>query len=385
MESITALGVTGTALANMSKSALAEAGVDLENEVPVLKGWKHTNHEEVVENNAKPKRKPEYFGVPRDQWVKVESARDAAKQVRKQLNGNKVHVGVTTITRGQKPRKAVVVKHHTEEYDWRADFTPDVSFEELEEMLPATVTGVAGRGTDNARTVEGIPVVAKQQRTKMESDPVSTDATFNYDCNYRPVPAGCTWRTEKGNECTTGTPVYDNQHNENRLVTASHCFLSADAIKCRQNSGSSDEIGTRDEEKINFDHPPELFDAAVVELDSGIDVRWDLADSQCDSYRNPGISGTMSDDWLHQLEDDGHNVTKQGARTGITSGEVTDVYGTYFEVDTTTDGGDSGCPFYKHQTDSFSTYTYIGGILRGNDPAQVTKMTEIENRFNVTV
>lgn len=385
VESLAALGVTGTALTNASKSALAESDVDLGNEVPMVRVWKHTNHEEVVENGAKPEREPEYFGVPRDQWVKVQSARDAAERLRNQLDVPGVQVGVTTVTRGQKPRKAVVVKHQTEEYDWQDDFSPGVSVEDLRDELPATMTGVAGRGTEKARAVKGIPVVTKQQQVDFTDDAVSTAASYDYDCNYRPVPAGCAWRTEKGNVCTTGTPVHDDDHNENRLVTASHCFLSYDATDCRQNYGSGDEIGTRDKDKINFDHPPNLFDAAVVDLNSGTDVRRDLADEQCDTYRDPGIAGTMDDDWLHQLEDNGYNVTKQGARTGISSGTVKEVYDTYFEVDTTINGGDSGCPFYKNRTDSFATYTYIGGILRGGDPAQVTKMTEIESRFSVTV
>ena len=47
--------------------------------------------------------------------------------------------------------------------------------------------------------------------------------------------------------------------------------------------------------------------------------------------------------------------------------------------------GDSGGPVYKIRTDSFSSYTYIGGILRGGNPAQATKMTLIEDEFSVSV
>ena len=78
-------------------------------------------------------------------------------------------------------------------------------------------------------------------------------------------------------------------------------------------------------------------------------------------------------------------MTKQGARTGITSGQVENVYDTYFEVDLRNNDGDSGGPVYKFRTDSFSSYTYIGGILRGGNPAQATKMTLIEDEFSVSV
>lgn len=402
LESLAAFGVTGTALAHMSKTALADADIDLENEVPVLMGWRRPEDESTAhnnptaKNNEKPRREPVYVGVPEDQWIRVESARDAAEQVRNSLADIDVSVGVTTTTRGNNSQKAIIINYQTEEYDLRDDFSPEISFDELTDRLPASVSGVAGRGTDRERTVENIPVITKKNHIKFSNvndipsqssnNSISTLNSYEYDCSYRPVPAGCAWRTEKGNPSTIGTPVYDEDHDENRLVTAAHCFESVGGTDCRQNSDSSDSIGSKDSNKSKFDHPPNLFDAAVIDVNNSIDMRWDLASSQCDSYRSPGIVGTMSDSWLNYLEDD-YDITKQGAATGITSGQVKHVYDLWFTADLTFDDGDSGCPVYKHRTDSFSTNTYIGGILRGGreDEAQVTKMTRIEDEFNVSV
>ena len=202
LESLAALGVSGTALAHASKPTLAVANIDLENEVPVLMGWRRPEDEDIehedpaATNSGKPTRVPVYVGVPEDQWIRVESARDAAEQIRNSLADIDVSVGVTTTTRGNHSQKAIIIKYQTEEYSLRDDFSPDISCDELTDRLPATVSGVAGRGTDRERTVEDIPVITEKKHVKFNAENVSTSQDHEYDCSYRPVPAGCAWRTD---------------------------------------------------------------------------------------------------------------------------------------------------------------------------------------------
>lgn len=370
------LGLTGAALAGISKSAIAEADIDLRDEKPVLHGWVHQNHEEVKNGENPPRRKALYYGVPHDKWATVESARDAASTLRERLREHGVSVGVGSTVRGHQNQLAVVVRYATGESP-HGSFEPEVEFETLRDQIPASVSGIAGRGTDSSRLVEDIPVVIRKEEPSLHA---------SYDCSYRPVPAGCAWRTEAGNACTMGAPVYDQKHGVNALVSAAHCFLSYDATKCRQNNNSlTDEIGERDDIRVEFDHPPELFDAAVINLDSSIDISYRTASSNCDETTRRSFSGAVSNQHLHYMNQNDYSLTKQGITTGIKSGTVEYVDDTMFKTDVDSKDGDSGGPYWDNQYDG-SWRRLLAGIHRGGDTyAHATQMVEIEDRFDVVV
>jgi len=379
LETLAGFGVTGAALNHMTQDVLAKTNPDLDNEVPFLKGMVHTNHKEVL-NGAPPEREPIYFNVPRDEWVVIDSARDAARQVEKldTLKGTGIIAGVTTRVRGGHQQKIILVQYPIEQYEWGETYRPRVEFSELTDRLPATVDGVAGRGSDFAVVVEDIPVIAERMYNELE---------YIYDYKYRPVPAGCEWKTEEGNPCTIGTPVYDNDANEYRLVTASHCFYSYGEDCHQPDQGTGDSlVGRRDPDKMDFRRDP-LFDAAVVNVYHGnADTYYRFADDN-GRYRGD-IDGSMSQDRLSYLENNNGTVTKQGTRTGISSGEVTCVSSSAFRVDTRHKDGDSGCPYYETFYDNnFNRYiTNIAGVHRGGSgDAQATQMENIENRWSVEV
>lgn len=377
VKSLASLGVSGAALEHMTKEALAETNPDLDNEVPLLYGMVHTNPD-AVRAGAPPKRKPSYFTVSRDEWAVIDSARDAEQQIRglEVVQKTGVTVGVSTITRDHQQQKAVVLKYPIEEYPWGGSFRPDVSFETLTDRLPATVTGIAGRGTDSATPVADIPVVIERTRPKL---------MFKYNDRYRPVPAGSQWTTEAGNLCTIGTPVYDYDANEYRLVTAAHCFINHGSYAHQPNTNGDSTIGAKTS-KIDFDRDP-LFDAAVVNVYHGnADTTHQYA-TNGGSYRL-GIRGSLSEDRLRYMENNGRDLHKQGIRTGVTSGPVTYVSNKTFHVDTNFGGGDSGCPFYEKIYDNnLDIYTsLIAGVLRGGGSvAQVTQIENVENRWSVAV
>lgn len=374
---LTGSGISAAALAHMTQDALAEMDPDLGNEVPLLWGQVHTNHKEV-RNGDPPERKPIYFTIPQDEWIVIDSARDAEQQIKELsiLQGTGVTVGVSTVIRGHQQQKAVVVKYPIEEYPWAEKFRPDVSFEKISNNLPATVKGVAGRGTASATTVEEIPVITEK---------INPELMFSYDYRYRPVPAGCQWSTEAENLCTMGTPVYDYDASEYRLVTASHCFYNYGDYAHQPNTSGDSAIGARTG-KIDFRHDP-LFDAAVINVYHGnTDTTYRYA-ADNGSYRNLNISGSLSEDRLRYMENNNISLKKQGIATGISSGPVTYVSSSSFNVATSHANGDSGCPFYEETHDPNNPNgSMIAGVLRGGDNvAQVTQIENVENRWNVSV
>jgi len=178
------------------------------------------------------------------------------------------------------------------------------------------------------------------------------------------------------------------------LVTANHCFTEPDDDTCRQNgscsSGYDDSVGHLDQDKSSYEHLNDadgLFDASSV-IPDATDVKYKLADDNPDEYRGHPIVGSISDARLHFMEDGGKTMSKQGARTGITSGDIQEIFDNHFETDINTNNGDSGCPAYEHRCSSYGgCHTYIGGILSASDnnTSYFTKMNEIEARFNLTV
>lgn len=380
LRSLANLGVGATTLQYLSRDALAKMGSEPKNEVPRVRGLVHTNPEEVAAG-GKPKREPRFYSISREKWALVEAAKNAQEQIQNkpELQNTGIHVGVGTAVRGQHSQKVIEVRYPTETLPSGEQYSPEMSFDELQGHLPAAVTGVAGKGTDAARSIEDIPVVPKRVERTLE-------ASFN--SKYRPVPAGAQWGPEDGALCTTGTPAYDNDANEHRMVTAAHCFYNHGTEMHQPSVGASDSyIGTRDSSKIDFRHDP-LFDAAVVNIDhSQSDVQYEFA-NYGGGYRG-SIDGTVSETRLRDMEGTSSKIKKQGRTTGITEGTVEYVSDSAFETTANHDSGDSGGPHYeKFYDEYFNEYRYnIAGVHRGgtDSRAQATQIENIEDRFNVTV
>lgn len=59
LKTLAGLGVSASTAGALTQSAVAEAVDDPRREVPRIRAFRHTNHEEVVEEGVKPEREPE--------------------------------------------------------------------------------------------------------------------------------------------------------------------------------------------------------------------------------------------------------------------------------------------------------------------------------------
>jgi hypothetical protein len=222
------LGLSAGTLSHLTADALANVTSDPSDEVPRLDKLKHANHEAVERGDDPPEKEAVYYTIPRDEWVVVETAHNAAERLEAAFERRiasavdnslddptaNLKFGVTTITSGHTRKKAVVVEYRRFiSQDGTVVGEPDVGFEWVREHAPDTVTGSVGSG-DQQEIRSDIPVVVRQR---------TVDQQAYYDGEYRPVPGGCQiqdgYDTEFGTVCT---PAWDNDNGEYVMVTVGH-------------------------------------------------------------------------------------------------------------------------------------------------------------------
>lgn len=398
LKTLSGLGVGAGALAHLTDDALAEMSVDLDEEVPRLKGFRHTNHDEIAEGQP-PEREPVYYTIPREKWVRVEASKDARRQINDRLDDVFQQVGrefdgIERITgdagfanlTGDSTHNTVVVDVNrvtvTED-----GVSPEAVRRRIEELLPAATDAVAGRGTERAETVEDVPVQVQLVEESLQA---------YYDYEYRPVPAGCQYEREGGGTCTVGTPVYDNTNDEYALVTAAHCLEgeSQGESEVWQADTSSNHVGNRDGDQWRQDDPDvygwDSFDACVVDLYSWYDVEHKFAaDRGDDTYSSREIWGTKTKTALEDLadQDDYDTIPKRGRTTGYEAGSIYWAGDYTFKTEADSDGGDSGGPHYDTENFNGDPVAWMAGIHRsGTDTyGRAVYMEVIENEFDVTV
>ncbi|MEF8975841.1 MAG: hypothetical protein V5A21_06410 [Halapricum sp.] len=413
---------------------------DPRREVPRIRAYVHTNHK-AVENGAKPKRKPDIYKIPRSMWARVEAARDARRQVERQLGG-KYPVWVTTDNNGEK--KVVV-----EQFDDGSLSSADI--QSLDEQVPAKVNGVAGRQSrfgKKSRYAQKreIPVdierprkeVSKNGPTIISPDERKTriqsewDGTIEIDANhylseYDEVPGGAAMSVvgfkQDGSGTvglltgTTGTPA--NHNGSKVLITAGHntgdiernsIDIAADGVWVDEkisykisNGMVSDwenedlSIGERVVEEWCDDNDrwTDALDAGILHSKDA-EISQGLADDN-GGYRI-GVWGGLSRQRLYDLQDVGSDAAlyKQGATTGHDSCYISDVNDHSFKYNldggNSTENGDSGGPIYEESTISIFGWeievALIGGLHKGTVRGWydiATGISAIEDKFGVTV
>ncbi len=411
VKTLSAMGVSGAALKYMTKDALAKYTDDPKDEIPRLERLE-TPKEEMCERGvsgteyieANIERKPVYYTIPRDKWVTIETAYDAASRLserlkrRKAFGGGSITVGVTTTTSGHKRRKSVRVTHSTvkrkgyEQDDEGGEVrityeedAPEIEYDELVDMLPGSIDGSVGSG-EYEETVEDIPVIHRK---------IVEEEQSSFTDEYRPVVGGCQFRPNRylppiG---TLGTPAIDYERGEPVMVTAAHVVDDDLGDLMYQPGGIGAGIGYQDRTAYN---PPDtgddiFYDVATIDLtevDTPVSAEWHLADYGGGKYGD--IDGTICEDALKDKYEGNTNedLWHQGRTTGRKSGYVDEIVPSdhsgglgVVEADGfDTDDGDSGGPYWVTSEDDI----YIAGIHARSRP-RGNMMWDVEQFWDIEV
>lgn len=341
LDSLSTLGVSAATLNYITKDALAEVTNNPEEEVPRLLGLVHTNHEEIVSNNAVPEREPRFYTIPRSEWARTEATHQAAHQLARVFK-SEPQVDVAVSTRGGE--FDISVKYLRREHVDGSISFPDVSLEKVKEAMPTQITGeVEANGKTYIR--EDIDVTVRECRTKEQAE---------FDSKFRPVPGGC--QAADDSNWTIGTPATALQDGSQCWVTAAHCFkrtAGKDILQPEDSVWSSNKIG----ESRQYTREDEGDLGTIVS--TGPDNSYNIAEN--DGTYGWQISGVLSRDKLKDMQSNYEELYQQGRTTGRNSGTILEVDTYNIEnviLNVDTDGGDSGGPYF-HVTDGVAL---IGAI-----------------------
>lgn len=392
LHSLSSLGLSATTLSYITPDILNRLGLDLNEEVPYIARYRHINSEEIREHGDAPNREAVWDSVPRDKWILVKAAHDGRgrveQTVRKHTDSDLIMPKVTTRVTGGHRSKSIPVDYVTNVDSDGASREPDITFEELQDILPETETGEAG-----GEKVEGIPVVPRK-RTEHEG---SSCKKFYYNSNYaHEIPGGCKADVGCG-AFTLGTPAFNDSSGDRNMLSAGHAIAKDTVTRqpsCTQGhvDGARDQYYTGGCNDYGNYTPPHGH--------NGWDIyKYRLAEDDGTFKDDHLINGIVTWDQLTMYEGDtSKTLLKQGARTGTTSGYVKSAYkcNGHKRIDTSCDAysRDSGGPIYEKVYDSTgdqyliyiaAIFThYLGDSCPGYE-ARGNAMEYIEDQLNVTV
>jgi hypothetical protein len=378
VKTLSTLGVSGAALATGQIDEIATAAADDTDDVVRTHSYQHTNHEAVT-NGAMPEREAKFYKIPRDQWIRTETAYDAARRVRERI-GEIPSVSVTPDVNSPDYGETVirvtqtVVKSVTEDGDEVTKRRPSVSPEEVKRRTPAAASGVVEHD-GRAHRVEDIPV-AFEKKTEIQTEV--------YSSLYRPVPAGCRMMCGDLEMGTIGSPAYDMDNTKPGWLTAAHVFRRENGVKVHQpyvccttgigKSTKHTDDGNRD---IGF-------------LASDGDKRkYDLADKGENNYMGWPINGTVAEDKLKDMASSNQPIARQGATTGKKAFELVeynDKKGMLEGTRSGDKGGDSGGPWYLLEDGHILMLGVHNGHFPGSERRSTgTSMVHAEQELNVII
>jgi hypothetical protein len=219
----------------------------------------------------------------------------------------------------------------------------------------------------------------------VNSEKVSVTENDYYNYKYSPVPGGCEILTTS----SLATPTWDKDHNENAWLTAAHVVNPEEGKTVYQNTRFTSNAKIGESDKVtstgNGEYATILNDGTGVQLniagdDGGDDYAWD-------------IYGSRSDDRLKDMAYYDEYAYRQGSKTGRKTGIVMAVHqttnGTVVDLDTPSDDGDSGGPYFDLENGE----AYIMGVHAkggdldgdGEDEARGNTIETIEDDFNLYI
>ena len=378
VKTLSALGVSATALATGQIDEIATAATDDTDRVVRTHSYQHTNHEAVV-NGAMPEREAKFHRIPRDQWIRTETAYDAARRVREKVGEipsvsvmpdvNSLDYGETVIC-----VKQTTIKHVNEDGTEVTKRRPSVSPEEVKRRTPTTASGVVEHD-GRAHRVEDIPVVF-EEKTHIQTEV--------YSSLYRPVPAGC--RMTRGNlgMGTIGCPAYDMDNNEPGWLTASHVLRRQSGTEVYQPYTWCTTLIRESTECTEEGNGDIGFFAS-----DGETRKYGLADKGENNYMDRPINGTVAEDKLKDMASSNQYIARQGATTGRESFKLVGYNNDIGEVKGTRsgdEGGDSGGPWYLFEDDHILMIGVHNGHFGGPERKYTgTSVVYGEQELNVVI
>lgn len=388
LQTLAGFGVSTASLPYLTKEVLGQVVDNPREEVPYVKLHRHTNHREIMPGTP-PKREPVWDTIPREKWVRVESAHDAAEKInemiRKNFNSTWITAGVSS--RDGDPYEKVIVVEYTEmEHADGRTSTPSAPSSEVKDLLPNTISGTAGEGRKEWK-MENIPVRFKEIERK-EAESCVGDV---YNTEYDKIPGGC--KTEDGTCCT---PAMTDAGDEAMI----HCaHLNKDYLSQPTDSKSGADLKLNNKISSNSNDMAD-YRPYFPDQDTGF-LQWRLADED-GTVKQPEIYGIVTWETIKNKEGTDYTLKQQGDRTGIESGTITHaIKKSTGEKNVRTDchsgGGDSGGPvyheFYNSHLNRHEVYiAYINSWHTSNsdgecpgDDSGGNSLEYVENQLGLTV
>ena len=381
-------GVSATSLNYLTQDSVGQVVDDLEEEVPYVEFLRHTNHEKIGPGTI-PKREPVWDTIPREKWVRVRSAHNAAQSLNERLTrkfGSPWISAAVTSRNGDSYQKEIVVKYTELEHANGEVSAPSVAFSKVEDALPNSVSGQVKDGK-NTRVIEGIPVRIEQFEI-VESVSCPGDV---YATEYDKIPGGCA--TEGGTCCT---PAVDSSGSE-AMIHCAHLNETYLSQPDESTSGADLKLNNSISSGSNdmADYRPNFPDK-----DTGF-LQWRLADDD-GTVKAPEIYGIVSWETLQNKEGTDYTLKQQGNTTGTESGTITNTVvkssgAKNVWTNCHSAGGDSGGPvyreFYNSQLNRYEAYiAYINSWHSSNSDGQCpgddsggNALEYVENKLQLTV
>lgn len=355
-----ALGILGADLAAESKEEILSVTEDIEEEIPLYKGYRVKNQGKFDGGNP-PEESPdyehEYISVDRSEWVSNIASQDAVNNLWEKLDSSEnreyISVGITSENPGRKIKVWI---------DVSSSGIRRETAEEVIDQTPQSIEGVAGN--DSLEETKEFDVVHElQENEEVYELDTNCGGWFNhYDNKYREkglaMASGCRSETQDelgslGFRATKDGYAY--------VITAGHVFSPSDDSDT--DVGEGDELfQPSDPDSVGYasevvNNSMNYMDAAEVYCWSSTSPGKYLAEENDDEYyEEKALEGVASWSYLNYLMDNALEVYKAGASTGRCSGYIADLEEKdngvrQLVVDINSSGGDSGGPHLTSEYD----------------------------------
>jgi hypothetical protein len=256
-----------------------------------------------------------------------------------------VTTAVTDRVYGHHREKSILVRHVTFNGD-----EPRIDFEQLEEAIPAKMTGSVGQG-DYEETVKGTPVTAEKEDVSTMGG--GSEYYYDYDYSGKGTPCGAQVEVKYGGESTSemefhmGTVACPAWHGSHGSVMLTACHVVDDNLE-----------GYEVEDIFNPDHPDNPYNSGGTRGDT-LDKEWASSDTKCSNRPNDSAIAEFDDGYSYK-----------------------------FELDATTGGGDSGGPiFTETYHESGTSFKSVAGIVSygGSNLTGAPHIGNAESAMNVSI